>query len=340
MNDLPQPLTPADCDLAGYRWMPLDVERVIDSDTFGLCTGDEFKTAFRLWAKSWKQVPAASLPSDDRLLAHLAGLELPAWRRRKENALRGWILCSDGRLYHPVIAEKAIEAMGKRDAHAEREQNEETRQQRLRTRRKAMFEQLREHGIVPAYDTKTSELERLIASLPVTPNVTAGVTGDVTGDAPTTAIDTHTTGQGQDINPRGTSHALDKPASVRAKPAELSAAMRRHSIEAQPGDPRIIAAAENGITVETVEAACAEAKRKKQGQRANAGFVLSIADSWTQQAAAPRPPARSSPTNRSYHDERADTIAGLTGRNRGETPTATDDGVIDVSTTAIPRLAG
>ncbi|WP_412021519.1 DUF1376 domain-containing protein [Burkholderia cepacia] len=217
MNDLPNPLTPPDCDLAGYRWMPLDVERVIDSDTFGLSTGDEFKTAFRLWAKSWKQVPAASLPSDDRLLAHLAGIELATWRKRKEIALRGWILCNDGRLYHPVIAEKALEAMGRREEHAEREENTQSRQQRLRERRKAMFEQLRRHDIIPAWDTKTAELERLIASLgspqPVTPNVppetpnvtgsvTESVTGDVTRDAPATAIEKDRTVQ--DSKPVGT----------------------------------------------------------------------------------------------------------------------------------------
>ncbi|WP_208450900.1 DUF1376 domain-containing protein [Burkholderia cenocepacia] len=212
MSDLPNPLTPADCDLRGYTWMPLDVVRVIDSDTFGLSTGDEFKTAFRLWAKSWLQVPAASLPDDDRLLAHLAGLSenMPKWKKVRAVALRGFVKCSDGRLYHPVIAEKAIEAMGRREVHAEREDNEQSRQQRLRARRKAMFEQLREHGIVPAWDTKTPELERLVASLgspqpvtcsvtPETTSVTGGVpesvTGDVTRDAPPTAIEKDRTGQ-------------------------------------------------------------------------------------------------------------------------------------------------
>lgn len=200
MNQLPEPLTPADCNLRGYRWMPLDVERVIDSDLFGISTGDEFKIAFRLWAKSWTQVPAASLPDDDRLLAHLAGLSenMPKWKRVRAVALRGWIKCSDDRLYHPVIAEKALEAMGKREEHAEHQENIQSRQQRLRERRKAMFEQLREHGIVPAWDAKTSELERLIASLgspqtvtgvvtPETESVTDIVPGDVTGDAPATA---------------------------------------------------------------------------------------------------------------------------------------------------------
>jgi hypothetical protein len=338
VTDLPNPLTPADCDLAGYRWMPLDVERVIDSDTFGLSTGDEFKTAFRLWAKSWKQVPAASLPNDDRLLAHLAGIEVTTWRKRKAVALRGWILCSDDRLYHPVIAEKALEAMSKREEHAEREANEETRQQRLRARRKAMFEQLREHGIVPAYDTKTAELERLIASLPVTDSVTESVTGDVTGDAPPTAIDSDSTGQDKDIKTLGGSTHVGTPLA-RAKPAELSAAMRRSSIEAQPGDPRVIAAAEAGVSVQTIEAACAEAKAAKPGQRINAGYVLTIAERWTRDAAAPRAATTSRATApRSFHEERADVIAQLTGRKAAHQ--TAPDGVIDVDSTDVPRRLG
>jgi uncharacterized protein YdaU (DUF1376 family) len=77
------------------------------------------------------------------------------------------------------------------------------------------------------------------------------------------------------------------PAPVR--PAELSAAMRRHSIEAQPGDPRIIAAAQSGITVETIEAACAEAKSSDPEGRIKPGFVLSIAQRWTADAAKPAP---------------------------------------------------
>lgn len=94
--------------------------------------------------------------------------------------------------------------------------------------------------------------------------------------------------QSPELKTEGNStHIAASPA--RAKPAELSAAMRRSSIDAQPGDPRVIAAAEAGVTVETMEAACAEAKTTKQGQRINAGYVLTIAERWTRDAAAPRP---------------------------------------------------
>ncbi|HIC7209386.1 DUF1376 domain-containing protein [Burkholderia stabilis] len=310
MADLPNPLTPADCDLTGYRWMPLDVVRVIDSDTFGISTGDEFKTAFRLWAKCWQQVPAASLPKDDRVLAHLAGLsENPAkWKKVRDVALRGFIECSDGRLYHPVIAEKAIEAMGKREQHNETQENKLTRQQQHRERRKAMFERLRQHGIVPAYDTKTDELERLIATLPVTPSVTPvtpSVTGEtsrsVPGDAPATAKEKDID-QTRTVNPVVGADVGGEPRAT-VRPSELSAAMREHSIEASPHDPRIIAAAQRGITAETVRAACVEAKNSDPTGRIKPGFVIAIAERWTAEASRP-PRANGRAESRDAFNER------------------------------------
>ena len=113
------PLTPPDCDLRDFLYMPLDVARMLDSDLFALTNGDEFKAAIALWCKAWVQVPAASLPNDDRVLAHLSGAG-SKWKKVKEMALRGFILCDDGRLYHPVVAEKAMEAWGKRVSYRER----------------------------------------------------------------------------------------------------------------------------------------------------------------------------------------------------------------------------
>jgi hypothetical protein len=113
---LPEPLTPADLDLRDFTYMPLEVLRLRDSDIVVLATGDEFRAAVMLWCASWHQVPAASIPMDERLLANLAGYgrDVEGWQVVRDAALRGFVECSDGRLYHPVIAEKAIEAGNKR----------------------------------------------------------------------------------------------------------------------------------------------------------------------------------------------------------------------------------
>lgn len=102
------PLTPAECDLKDFQYMPLDVHRLLTSETWVLGTGDERAAAMSLWLESWRQVPAASLPNNERMLAHLSGSK--NWKKVKEHALRGWIPCADGRLYHPTVAEKALEA--------------------------------------------------------------------------------------------------------------------------------------------------------------------------------------------------------------------------------------
>ena len=113
------PLTPIDCDLRDFDFIPLDATRLLDSDLFALATGDEFKAAIALWCKSWTQIPAASLPDDDRVLAHLSGAG-SKWKKVKDMALRGFIKCADGRLYHCVVAEKANEAWAKKLSYRER----------------------------------------------------------------------------------------------------------------------------------------------------------------------------------------------------------------------------
>jgi hypothetical protein len=110
------PFISAEVDLRDYSFMPLDVVRLRDSDLAALSTGDEFRAAVLLWCASWHQVPAASLPNDDRLLSRLAGFgrDVDGWLLVRSGALRGFLECSDGRLYHPVIADKAIEAWEKK----------------------------------------------------------------------------------------------------------------------------------------------------------------------------------------------------------------------------------
>lgn len=104
------PLTPPDCDLAGLGFMPLQLDRLFESDLYALANGNEFRAALTLWGKAWRERPAASLPDNEVLLAKKAGLPLTEWRAVAEMALHGWVKCSDGRLYHPVVAAEALKA--------------------------------------------------------------------------------------------------------------------------------------------------------------------------------------------------------------------------------------
>lgn len=120
MSDLPAPLTPADCDLRDFQYMELDVRRLRDSEFAAGASGDGFRAGVLLWCAAWHQVPAASLPDNDTELANLAGYGrvVKEWRKVRDDALNGFVKCSDGRLYHAVIAEKAVAAFAAKVRHA------------------------------------------------------------------------------------------------------------------------------------------------------------------------------------------------------------------------------
>ena len=173
-GNLPQPLTPPECDLRDYPWMPLDAARLLDSSLFARSTGDEFKAAVALWCKAWGQVPAGSLPDDPRDLAHLSGAGA-RWNKVKAMALHGWVRCSDGRLYHHVVADKAREAWERK--LAQRSRTEAARAARA-ARRSDTHDDARssEATTDPVTDRATQSV-----AISVTDTVTASVTETVTG---------------------------------------------------------------------------------------------------------------------------------------------------------------
>ncbi|ROR02814.1 uncharacterized protein DUF1376 [Delftia acidovorans] len=112
---LPDPMVPCDCDLSDFPFMPLDVARLRDSDLAANETPDACWAAVLLWSAAWHQVPAGSMPDNDAWIAKQAGYALrgridPKWKRVREGAMRGWVLCSDGRYHHAVVAEKVRDA--------------------------------------------------------------------------------------------------------------------------------------------------------------------------------------------------------------------------------------
>lgn len=109
---LPNALIQNNIDLRSFEFMPLDVVRFRDSDFTALVDAEAFRSGFLLMCASWHQVPAGSLPNDDRILSNLAGFGrvVKEWEKFKDEALHGWVLCNDNRYYHPVVCEKALES--------------------------------------------------------------------------------------------------------------------------------------------------------------------------------------------------------------------------------------
>ena len=109
---LPDPLTPPGCDLRPFRDMPLDIGRFRQSDLVTEEDPEAIVAAILLWGVAWHEVPAASVPDNYRWLAKAAGYgrAVDAWLAVRDAALRGFVKCSDGRLYNRTLAEKATVA--------------------------------------------------------------------------------------------------------------------------------------------------------------------------------------------------------------------------------------
>lgn len=127
-EQLPDPLVPAHVDLRGYEFMPFYGDRAFGSEAWIGATDEARVAMLKLWWRAYsKEVPAGSLPDRDILLCDYAGYGVAprAWKKVREQALRGFIKCSDGRLYHRVVAVLAIEAWDFR--HKQRNRTEAAR---------------------------------------------------------------------------------------------------------------------------------------------------------------------------------------------------------------------
>ena len=136
-TDLQTPLVPAEVDLRDLDGFMLNVERLLASELWALTRTmpDAFRGAAALWSRSWKQVPAASLPNDENVLAAFAEMPLARFRRQRELVMRGFVLCSDGRFYHHVLAADALKAWEHKKAYQTRRDADRKRLSEWREKR-------------------------------------------------------------------------------------------------------------------------------------------------------------------------------------------------------------
>lgn len=144
---LPKPPIQNNIDLRSFEFMPLDVVRFRDSDFTALVEAEAFRSGFLLMCASWHQVPAGSLPNDDRILSNLAGFGrvVKEWEKFKDEALHGWVLCDDNRYYHPVVCEKALESWNSKQEYSYKKFSE-----RLRKANGKLDE--RNQVVIPSFD--------------------------------------------------------------------------------------------------------------------------------------------------------------------------------------------
>jgi len=265
VSDLPEPLVASDVDLRDFAFMPLDVVRLRDSDISAKATAEEFRCAVLLWCASWHQVPAGSLPDDDAILSNLAGFgrAVGEWKKHRDGALWKWVKCSDGRLYHPVVAEKAVESW--RAKKRQRDRTEAARAARLSLRPAS-----------PATTDVTEQASRVARPSQATRRaVTNSVTEPETTEARLSQSEvgdvtepvTSSKGQGQ-YKGQGQTDNLPAQRSVPDTPAESD----RPASE-RPPDP---GARQTKSELDAVEAACRAALGEAQPQDLVVGPMVEI----------------------------------------------------------------
>ncbi|SDV49222.1 DUF1376 domain-containing protein [Chitinasiproducens palmae] len=315
------PLTPPDCDLRDFAFMPLDVVRLRDSDLSIHANGEEFRAAVLLWCASWHQMPAASLPDDDATLSSLAGYGRvqKEWKKVRAGALRGWVKCSDGRLYHPVVAEKA------RDAWTAK------LRQRFKTECARIKKHCQRHRIEyaePDFDQWVSDGCPVGSPLPV-PKTNEECPRDTfemsQGHIPPVPREIHSKGQGEGEG-QGEFKTISKPSSSSVHPARGSDDWtpdtpadwcrhfaERHGVEINPSSvhdrkkawPIFTAWCAAKLSARFVDAAVAAAQR-------DATEPIAFLPGYVDRVLASQRVDR--PQRRTVHDQRAENIAGMSGR--------------------------
>lgn len=215
---VPDPLTPRACDLRDFEFMPLHVGRLRDSGTAASTTAEEFRAALMLWAAAWHQVPAGSVPDDDANLSKLAGygFAVAQWRKVKRGALSNFIKCSDGRLYHRVVCEIALNSWESKLKHAHEKMCD-----RLRKENRARLEKKAEQLPIPTFDEWKS------ATFPA---------------------ETITNSIGNDISKQDTSGGIPAEIALKGREGKRSEGIENRDVEVYP--PPVVstlaAVAENG----------------------------------------------------------------------------------------------
>lgn len=135
MNALLPPLVPSDTDCTDLDGFFLNVERLMSSELVALANRESIGAAVLLWCRAWKQIPCASLPDDDRINSAFCGLPLNQFKKLKHDILRGFVKCSDGRLYHKTLSEIAIVAFKKKTEFRTRRETDAKRLREWRLKR-------------------------------------------------------------------------------------------------------------------------------------------------------------------------------------------------------------
>lgn len=130
MSKLPDPLVPLECTTVGNDWFPLHFQRLRKSKWWRRASDTARARNVMMWGEAYQSVPAGSLPDDDDELAEAAGygMDVESFLAVKAEIMAPWVLCSDGRWYHPTVCEVVLDAWAKTSERRKREAERKARQ--------------------------------------------------------------------------------------------------------------------------------------------------------------------------------------------------------------------
>lgn len=117
-------------------------------------------------------------------------------------------------------------------------------------------------------------------------------------------------GRGADVAQTGE----DASGKTKKDCVSLAKAMREAGIVAAPGDPRLMELARQGVDVDTVVAACSEARRARPYERIGMAYVVKIVERWARDANSIEVRGARAHGRVCVHEQRTKALNELTGR--------------------------
>ena len=246
------------------------MERVKRSDTWLRARNGATRGALLLlWSEAWMQAPCGSLPNDDELISLIIDMDPAEFQSKRAVLMRGWWLAEDGRLYHDVVVERALEMLATKEKDRARKAGWRARKSTVATA-----------GTTPDGGACPTGQDSDMDECP------AGQTGDSdrkdntgTGTGTGKGIGIPTLVAKAQENSARTARAPDDdedhgpPSPITPTAAGLACkAMRAAGLpDANPAHPRLIAALQAGVTVDELVLAAQHAAKTQKG------FVYAIA---------------------------------------------------------------